>query len=396
MQWDYYVNHFPNDTRAQQDTKYTWQTPSGDYYKGPNPPEGSKGLGILYPRAGTLGGCASHNALITVYPHDDDWTYIEKLTGDSSWSPRKMRKYFQKLEANEYLSPAHADGHGFNGWFGTNVIDPALIVKDSKISALANAMSVAINKKQKVGPIPTTEDALAKIMIADVNAPGQSNKEGLYQLPLAISGGTRSGPRSFVFDTATARYSNGTLKYSLDIWLNTYVTKVRFSLPTTPGEVPRAIGVNFLNGTGLFAATPKSVSGQPTGSGCVDATREVILSTGSYNTPQLLKLSGIGPKAELAKFGIPLLYDSPGVGSNLQDRYENVVVSKTNTSFEILNGCSLLTSDPDPVRYFPHLALLPLRSQSFAGMCLDLLALIWSSQDMSQSSRSIISDQNSC
>ncbi|KAE8443897.1 hypothetical protein EG329_001306 [Mollisiaceae sp. DMI_Dod_QoI] len=54
MQWNYFVNHYSNETRQEQDTKFTWQTPSGDYFVGPDPPAGSKGLGILYPRAGTL------------------------------------------------------------------------------------------------------------------------------------------------------------------------------------------------------------------------------------------------------------------------------------------------------------------------------------------------------
>jgi choline dehydrogenase len=58
-------------------------------------------------------------------------------------------------------------------------------------------------------------------------------------------------------------------------------------------------------------------------------------------------LSGIGSRSELESFGIPVLVDSPGVGSNLQDRYENAVVSKTTSGFEILKGCSLLTSNPD-------------------------------------------------
>jgi len=55
-------------------------------------------LGILYPRAGTLGGCGSHNALITIYPHDSDWDNIASLTGDDSWSASKMRTYFEKME----------------------------------------------------------------------------------------------------------------------------------------------------------------------------------------------------------------------------------------------------------------------------------------------------------
>ena len=54
----------------------------------------------------------------------------------------------------------------------------------------------------------------------------------------------------------------------------------------------------------------------------VRARREVIVSTGSINTPQLLKLSGIGPAAELREHGIPVIRDMPGVGENLQDHLE--------------------------------------------------------------------------
>jgi choline dehydrogenase-like flavoprotein len=42
--------------------------------------------GIFYPRAGTLGGCTAHNAMIFVYPHNADWDYIAGLTGDPTWS----------------------------------------------------------------------------------------------------------------------------------------------------------------------------------------------------------------------------------------------------------------------------------------------------------------------
>ena len=127
MQWDYFVNHYQNETRAEQDPKFTWKTPSGGYFVGGNPPAGSTVLGILYPRAGTLGGCAAHNALVTIYPHDSDWDYIVQLTGDKSWAATKMRKYFEKLESNEYLS-GHASGHGRNGWLSTSALDPSLVV----------------------------------------------------------------------------------------------------------------------------------------------------------------------------------------------------------------------------------------------------------------------------
>ena len=54
--------------------------------------------------------------------------------------------------------------------------------------------------------------------------------------------------------------------------------------------------------------------------GIAFASREVIISGGAYSSPQLLKLSGIGPAAELAQHGIPTVIDLPGVGGNIQGR----------------------------------------------------------------------------
>ena len=58
------------------------------------------------------------------------------------------------------------------------------------------------------------------------------------------------------------------------------------------------------------------------------ASREVILAGGAFNTPQLLMLCGIGPQQELQRHGIEVKVDLPGVGKNLQDRYEAAVVNR--------------------------------------------------------------------
>ncbi|MGH7068287.1 MAG: GMC family oxidoreductase, partial [Acetobacteraceae bacterium] len=58
--------------------------------------------------------------------------------------------------------------------------------------------------------------------------------------------------------------------------------------------------------------------------------REVILSGGAVNSPQLLMLSGVGPAADLAAFGIPLVIDMPGVGQSLQDHYQVRIVHRCN------------------------------------------------------------------
>jgi choline dehydrogenase-like flavoprotein len=77
------------------------------------------------------------------------------------------------------------------------------------------------------------------------------------------------------------------------------------------------------------------------------AAREVILAGGAFNTPQLLMLSGIGARADLEKLGIGVRVDLPGVGKNLQDRYEVAVVNRmTFAAWESLAGATFTSSDP--------------------------------------------------
>lgn len=102
-----------------------------------------------------------------------------------------------------------------------------------------------------------------------------------------------------------------------------------------------------MEGSSLYRADPRSGSASATGQGSVDARREVILAAGAFNTPQLLKLSGVGPKSELESFDIPVLVDLPGVGTNMQDRYEATVIGKTDSDFAITSKCTFLQSTPD-------------------------------------------------
>src|SRR5436309_1866214 len=73
---------------------------------------------------------------------------------------------------------------------------------------------------------------------------------------------------------------------------------------------------------------------------------------GAFNSPQLLKLSGVGPAKELKDFGIDVVADLPGVGENLQDRYEVGVVGEFPKPFVLLQGATFAPpkagDPPDP------------------------------------------------
>jgi choline dehydrogenase-like flavoprotein len=126
----------------------------------------------------------------------------------------------------------------------------------------------------------------------------------------------------------------------LKIELNALVTRVLLD------ENQRAIGVEYLKGQKLYRA-----HGKPSGSAGelrqAHASREVILAGGAFNTPQLLMLSGIGPREELKRHGIQTRVDLAGVGKNLQDRYEVGVVNRMNfDQWHIFQGAKFDQTDP--------------------------------------------------
>lgn len=346
MRWDYYVNHYSNATAQKQDSKMTYRTSNGGTYIGLNPPAGSTPLGILYPRTGALGGCSAHNALITVYPDNSDWDGIASLTGDASWASSNMRKYFQRLEKCSYL-PNSVVGHGFAGWLSTSLTDLTLVVEDSKLLQVVLNAITSMGQGGLIMGLVTSVAGLAAALLTDLNAdtPSRDSTQGVYQLPIATANGARSGPRQFILDTANAVNADGSKKYHLDILLNTLVTKVRFD---RSGAVPRAVGVDFKQGASLYRADPRSSSAGAGVAGSINATSEVILAAGAFNTPQLLKLSGIGPSAELKSFGIPVVVNLPGVGTNLQDRYEATVIGQATSDFTVIQGCTFYRSPSDP------------------------------------------------
>jgi choline dehydrogenase len=94
----------------------------------------------------------------------------------------------------------------------------------------------------------------------------------------------------------------------------------------------------------LYSADPRHTSNTTGTLGQVNATKEVIISAGAFNTPQILKLSGVGPKAELQKFNISVVVDLSGVGTNLEDHYEisTIIKHDQSHSFKLLSNCTFL------------------------------------------------------
>jgi choline dehydrogenase-like flavoprotein len=295
---------------------------------------------VLYPRAGTLGGCTAHNAMILVCPHDADWNGIAELTGDASWRADSMRGYFRRLENCRYQPLRHwlsrlgldRSGHGWSGWLDAEVAIPLEVFGDKRLTQTIVESAVKALREWS-DPHEVLVD-LSKVGI-DPNDQRRvpAGAQGLFCLPLTTRDHQRIGTRERVLEVAAAHPDR------LKIVLNALVTRVLFD------DEQRAVGVEYLSGARLYRAhaRPYEASGEKRS---IRASREVILAGGTFNTPQLLMLSGVGSPDILGRHQIPVRVDLPGVGKNLQDRYEIGVVNRMAQDWGVLADARFAPGDP--------------------------------------------------
>lgn len=284
-------------------------------------------------------------------------------------------------------------GHGFKGWAPTNLIDPFLVSTIAKTDrpffrVIVQAALAVLHGNYSL--IAALKHALVRLRVVqaidfnDVNT-RRTNPEGVFLIPIGTEGGNgtddegepgkgrRFGVRELVLSTARKHPDRLVIKSGA------HVTRVLFE-KTEEDETPRAIGVECALGDHLYEASPIQKKGAPADRVCFFTKKrggEVILCGGAFNTPQLLMLSGIGDADHLSKYKITQLYGVteaqtsgdeeteyaakelpgvsaihlPGVGSNLQDRYEVTVVSELNKDFDTLKGVSFKPGDSrDPAR----------------------------------------------
>ena len=252
------------------------------------PQSGLTGRRGLQPRGRTLGGSSAINAMLYVrgVPSDyDDWA----ANGATGWGWEDVLPWFKKSERNE---------NGADAWHGDQ-----------------GPLRVA-NQRSPAGVTRAFVEAAAECQFTvntDFNGASQEGV-GLYQVTQFYGEG-KNGERC----SAAAAYLHPIMnRPNL-----TVITKARASEVLFSGR--RAVGVAYRHGGKEKVA---------------EAKREVILSGGAFNSPQLLMLSGIGPAAELARHGIAVRKDLPGVGGNLQDHLDFILVWKS----KIADGLALSPS----------------------------------------------------
>ncbi|MFG3353261.1 GMC family oxidoreductase [Streptomyces sp. NPDC048001] len=220
---------------------------------------------ILHSRARVLGGCSSHNTLISFLPLPedlDDWV----AAGCTGWGPETVLPYRDRLRTH-IVPVAEADRNP---------------IAEDFVTAASAALGVPV--------------------VEDFNARPFAEGAGFFSLAYQPEGNLRS--------SASVAYLHPVLdRPNLTLMLETWAHRL---LPDASGRLTRV-----------------AVRGADGAPATVRAERELLLCAGAVDTPRLLLLSGVGPADDLRRLGIEVRADLPGVGENLLDHPESVIVWET-------------------------------------------------------------------
>ena len=217
---------------------------------------------INWPRGKTLGGSSSINGMLYIRGQSEDYEAWEN-SGNRGWGYRDLIKQFINLENNQN----HEDQ--YHGSFGPLWVETYQSSLEASRVFMNACKESGINENR------------------DFNG---ADQEGFGTYQVNIKNGQR-------FSAADAFLKPILSRSNLELITNTLVLKIIINNK-------KAVGVKIKNRQGTNVVTADS---------------EIILCGGAINSPQILMLSGIGPKEILRKINVPVNHDLPGVGQNLQD-----------------------------------------------------------------------------
>jgi choline dehydrogenase len=225
-----------------------------------------QGRTIPYPMGKVLGGGSSINACVWAVGHKSDWDFFAECTGDPAWSHESIRKLYHQIE----------------DWRGD---------ADNQYRGRDGQVYVAPNPNTPLAPaFLEAAEAAGLPRFNTQNGPLMESDGGCSIAELNVEDGRRQSIfRSYTYPVMD--------RPNLTVLTRATVSKILFS-------ANKATGVEFIH-------LDKVIT--------VQAGVEVVVSSGAIQTPKLLMQSGIGPRDQLVRFGIPIINHLPGVGQNLQD-----------------------------------------------------------------------------
>lgn len=238
------------------------------------------------PRGKVLGGSSSINGLVYVRGNALDFDRWE-AEGATGWNYAQVLPYFRRSETRAEGGDRYRGDRGpLQTCYGT----------------LANPLHAAWLAAAQQAGYPLT---------ADING---FRQEGFGRMDMTVAAGRRSSA-AFAYLRPAMR------RPSLTVRTHALATRIRF-------DGRRAVGLDYLRGDSLQT---------------VHIRRELLVCGGPINSPQLLKLSGLGPAGELREHGIAVVRELPGVGENLQDHLEfyfQVACREPITLYSVMNPWS--------------------------------------------------------
>ncbi|GAB2703196.1 GMC family oxidoreductase [Aliiglaciecola aliphaticivorans] len=227
------------------------------------PDAGTSSRGQFCPRGKGLGGSSSINAMVYTRGHSSDYDHWAAL-GNPGWGFKDVLPIFKKSEDNENGANEY---HGEGGLLSVSSVDRNYYKLEDMFITAAQEAGVPFR-----------------------NEFNDNELEGIGNYQFTIKNGQRAGVRKCFIEPALQRKN-------LTVITEAHASKILI-------KNKKAVGVQYQQQGELKEAF---------------ASQEVIVSGGTFNSPQLLMLSGIGDKDELEKFGIECVHDLKGVGKNLQE-----------------------------------------------------------------------------
>jgi choline dehydrogenase len=265
---------------------YCIGNPRTDWLYQTEPDAGLNGRRLRYPRGKVLGGCSSINGMIYMRGQARDYDQWAQLTGDDTWRWDNVLPAFRRHEDHWRLDQPGTADEAFKRLHGNRVTGSTGEWRVERQRLRWDVLDAFALAAQQAG-IPATPDF------------NSGTNEGVGYFEVNQKSGWRwNSAKAFLRPACYGRPN-------FEMW--TMAQATRLVVETQADGSRRCTGVHVWTGQELVHAR---------------AAREVILSAGAVNSPQLLQLSGIGPAALLRQHGIDVVHDLPGVGANLQDHLQ--------------------------------------------------------------------------